>query len=712
MGIAETPAAPNSSPTSSKSGDAPRSFLEMFDQASPIFAENGGLPAGISPAAQQDVAPASFSAASSASRLSARQPDFNLPNAKPDKVENRDDASKQTAASSDKALEQVLPNVVALSMPPLAPEAAPGRGMAEAGKATGKTETDNLTASSSVVAAHDCATGPALREEAASPTASALDSQLSQHASKAAKSSPLTFGPPKAASSDAGLADAEPAGFLDRQTNDGQPQRVVLSQPLESAPDSQAKAVSPTEIQSPPRPAFNWESAMQKIAPGSPGAKSNYANLNSTNSKNVDPHGSYVHGSDDKVADPARVNLNQATPKSANLYGDNLKSADFKNTDSRKIDSRTPDSSGTYLTSADSDDQGATSPVKVTPDAAQAVSTLVAGQVASRASDAKVPPASTWIPLHDGSPETNGSDNRTPLAVKPEGDQDVLKLTGVPAPLVPPLIPTAVMSAGASPVSATRLVSDSSRVSAMQTRVKPETTGTNGKSTDTSANSRIEPREENSGHTSDAQAADQSNGSVPAKGAEQSSPAAAAQLISTDGESKNGNAAFSPASANPQSGQLEHESTGVASNQVRPDIPAAYPTSLINSAKLVERIGEAELRLGMRAGEFGNVDIRTSMVRNQFTAEISVERGELGRVMAADLPGLQTRLAEQRVPVANITVQNHAGSTSTAAEQQKPRDGQQAYATSGGRGINEDWIPATAALEGIGLPSARLDIHM
>jgi flagellar hook-length control protein FliK len=168
----------------------------------------------------------------------------------------------------------------------------------------------------------------------------------------------------------------------------------------------------------------------------------------------------------------------------------------------------------------------------------------------------------------------------------------------------------------------------------------------------------------------------------------------------------------SPDVGNPQTGQLDQKSTGVAETQSHTDDAAvAYPTSLVQSAKLVERIGEAELRLGIRAGEFGSVDIRTSMVRNQFTAEISVERSELGRVLTAELPSLQNRLAEQRVQVANITVQNHTGSHSTASEQQKPRDGQQVYTANPISGQNEGLMPALVALEGTASES-RLDVHM
>jgi flagellar hook-length control protein FliK len=160
-----------------------------------------------------------------------------------------------------------------------------------------------------------------------------------------------------------------------------------------------------------------------------------------------------------------------------------------------------------------------------------------------------------------------------------------------------------------------------------------------------------------------------------------------------------------------QPGKLELSSTGVAEAQTLGETAAVYPTSVVQSAKLVERIGESELRLGIRAGEFGSVDIRTSMVHNQFTAEISVERGELGRVMAAELPSLQSRLTEQGVPVANITVQNHTGGASTASDQQNPRGGQQQYATNLANAREEGPMPMLVAFEGTA-PASRLDIHM
>ncbi len=138
---------------------------------------------------------------------------------------------------------------------------------------------------------------------------------------------------------------------------------------------------------------------------------------------------------------------------------------------------------------------------------------------------------------------------------------------------------------------------------------------------------------------------------------------------------------------------------------------AISASSPLHTAKLVAGVEQSELRMGLRTGEFGNVDIRTSLVRNQFTAEISVERGELGRALAAELPSLQHRLSEQHMPAASITVQDQSGGSSSGFHQGS-RSGQNAppVSVSGSR-AHEDSSLSVLPLDTIEA-TARLDIHM
>jgi len=138
----------------------------------------------------------------------------------------------------------------------------------------------------------------------------------------------------------------------------------------------------------------------------------------------------------------------------------------------------------------------------------------------------------------------------------------------------------------------------------------------------------------------------------------------------------------------------------------------AYPTAVLSTAKLIERMGESELRLGIRSGDLGNVDIRTSMAHNQFMAEISVERGELGRALAAELPSLHDRLSEQRIAVGDIVLQNHTGGNSGSAQQQNQRAYARPLESRTDSHEKLDTSPLT-----VGRPTgfdheSRLDVHM
>lgn len=158
---------------------------------------------------------------------------------------------------------------------------------------------------------------------------------------------------------------------------------------------------------------------------------------------------------------------------------------------------------------------------------------------------------------------------------------------------------------------------------------------------------------------------------------------------------------------------LPHGPSTAAAEDAEAAVEAAplSTSSPLHTAKLVAGIERSELRMGLRTGEFGNVDIRTSLVRNQFTAEISAERGELGRALAAELPGLQHRLTEQHLPAASITVQDHsAGGSSDFQQGSRPGHSAPPVSTAGNRAQPDSLAPilAVEAMEA----TARLDIHM
>ncbi len=100
-----------------------------------------------------------------------------------------------------------------------------------------------------------------------------------------------------------------------------------------------------------------------------------------------------------------------------------------------------------------------------------------------------------------------------------------------------------------------------------------------------------------------------------------------------------------------------------------PDEALPPTESLPMSAKFVQGLSQSEFRVGMQSQEFGSIDIRTSVSRHMFSAEISVENSDVAKSMATDLPALHNRLAEQQVPVAHIVIQGQSLATSSGLAQ-------------------------------------------
>jgi flagellar hook-length control protein FliK len=157
-----------------------------------------------------------------------------------------------------------------------------------------------------------------------------------------------------------------------------------------------------------------------------------------------------------------------------------------------------------------------------------------------------------------------------------------------------------------------------------------------------------------------------------------------------------------------------HIPSTVGAEDMEPVAEAASlaATSTLHAAKLVAGLEQSELRVGLRGGEFGSVDIRTSLVRNQFTAEISVERGELGRALVAELPSLQHRLTEQHLPAADITVQHESSNNASEFQQGSRQD--QSMATTAGVSSDSAQEDSTLPLMPVEVmeTTTRLDIHM
>ena len=87
-------------------------------------------------------------------------------------------------------------------------------------------------------------------------------------------------------------------------------------------------------------------------------------------------------------------------------------------------------------------------------------------------------------------------------------------------------------------------------------------------------------------------------------------------------------------------------------------LPQAVP--VINTAKLIQSMGQSEMRVGMRSTDFGNISISTSATRDLISAQISLDHGELARTLAAHLPEMQARLGGNQAMDVRIDMNGQA----------------------------------------------------
>jgi hypothetical protein len=151
----------------------------------------------------------------------------------------------------------------------------------------------------------------------------------------------------------------------------------------------------------------------------------------------------------------------------------------------------------------------------------------------------------------------------------------------------------------------------------------------------------------------------------------------------------------------------------------------AQPTPVINTAKLIQSIGQSEMRVGMRSNEFGNISISTTANKDVISAQISLDHGELAKALAAQLPEMQARLGGNQPMDVRIDMNGAStghgtgtsGSMSNGTSDQSSTGKQQSAYTASSYSDNsvveKQLFPVAAATAtGYGNLNARLDIRI
>ncbi len=146
-----------------------------------------------------------------------------------------------------------------------------------------------------------------------------------------------------------------------------------------------------------------------------------------------------------------------------------------------------------------------------------------------------------------------------------------------------------------------------------------------------------------------------------------------------------------------------------------PQEPAAAaqpPPSAVPGARVVERIGQAELRVGVNTAAFGNVEVRTAVTENRVAASVVTAHNELRAAMMAEVPSLQQAMEQRQLRLERFDLNPQTGGQNSgpgAEQQPKPSGGLRAELRS--HGISEPAPVEEASLPAAWPASAAINVH-
>jgi hypothetical protein len=161
------------------------------------------------------------------------------------------------------------------------------------------------------------------------------------------------------------------------------------------------------------------------------------------------------------------------------------------------------------------------------------------------------------------------------------------------------------------------------------------------------------------------QGTEQSGAQSQGDASQQGQSAAAAQVnfanhtIAAVDHAQNGGVA-APLQAAPTPAGVTGHTTKTAEVAAPATIALPQSVPVINTAKLIQSMGQSEMQVGMRSNEFGNISISTSATRDLISAQISLDHAELARTLAAHLPEMQARLGGNQAMEVRIDMNGQA----------------------------------------------------
>ncbi len=99
---------------------------------------------------------------------------------------------------------------------------------------------------------------------------------------------------------------------------------------------------------------------------------------------------------------------------------------------------------------------------------------------------------------------------------------------------------------------------------------------------------------------------------------------------------------------------------------------------VVQSARVLERMGQTEMRVGVNTASFGNVELRTTLNQDQVGASIATSHMELHAAMMAEMPSLERAMAQHHLRLDSLDLNARGGahdSGSSAGSQSQSQPG-------------------------------------
>ena len=101
------------------------------------------------------------------------------------------------------------------------------------------------------------------------------------------------------------------------------------------------------------------------------------------------------------------------------------------------------------------------------------------------------------------------------------------------------------------------------------------------------------------------------------------------------------------------------------------EISVTSPLGSVQTARLVQHLSDTELHVGIAAGEFGKIDIHTSVSESQISARIYVEHDDLKAALVGSLPQFHEKLSAEHRLDAQIELYNTGPNFSNGSDRQQ-----------------------------------------